>query len=285
MSGETCVTANPVTSNSTSMTVVSQPSINTFTPAFGIQGTSVIVSGAGFTGTTDVKFNGVNSVFSVDNANQITATVPAGATTGMISVTGTCGTANSSQNFSITGEATLNLRVLIEGFFQGIGLMRNVSSLTTCDTIEVCLAAATYPHSIVYSVRGPIQSTGNGSFDFPSAALGQSYYIVVKHRNSLQTWSSLPVLLSTAISTYDFTTGVSQAFGDNLVDQGGKYAIISGDVNQDGRIDIFDFALIENASVLFQYGYIPEDITGDGLVESGDYSLIENNLSKTIKKP
>lgn len=63
------------------------PTISSFTPTSGWPGTSVTVEGSGFTGTSAVSFNGTAAAFTVTSGSQLTATVPAGATTGPISVT------------------------------------------------------------------------------------------------------------------------------------------------------------------------------------------------------
>src|SRR5262249_19153010 len=63
--------------------------------------TSVVVTGSGFAGATAVTFNGASAAFTVDSATQITATVPATATTGRIRVTAPGGTATSATSFTI----------------------------------------------------------------------------------------------------------------------------------------------------------------------------------------
>ena len=76
--------------------------ITGFTPASGSEGTSVTVTGTGFTGATAVRFNGsAAATFTVDSATQITATVPAGATSGPISVTAPAGAAASPTSFTV----------------------------------------------------------------------------------------------------------------------------------------------------------------------------------------
>ncbi len=60
-------------------------SFSPFAPTFGPTGTVVTITG--FTGATAVSFNGVASPFTVDPSGTITTTVPAGATTGRITVT------------------------------------------------------------------------------------------------------------------------------------------------------------------------------------------------------
>jgi IPT/TIG domain/Regulator of chromosome condensation (RCC1) repeat len=79
------------------------PRITSFGPGSGPAGTSVTITGSGFTDVTSVKFHGVAAVApSVDSDHQITAQVPAGATTGRITVTTAGGTAISSTSFVVT---------------------------------------------------------------------------------------------------------------------------------------------------------------------------------------
>jgi hypothetical protein len=71
------------------------------TPTTGPEGTQVVLSGAGFTGATDVSFGGMSATFSVTSDYKITTTVPAGATTGFITVTTPNGTAQSPSEFVV----------------------------------------------------------------------------------------------------------------------------------------------------------------------------------------
>lgn len=80
----------------------SAQTITSFTPASGNIGTKVTITGSGFTGATAVKFHGATSVYTVNSATTITATVPATASTGPISVATGAGTATSSTNFTVT---------------------------------------------------------------------------------------------------------------------------------------------------------------------------------------
>jgi len=82
------------------------PTITGFTPTSGSPGTSVTITGTNFTGATAVTFNSTSQpAFTVVSATQITAAVPAGATTGKIHVTTPGGTANSAANFTVTAPA------------------------------------------------------------------------------------------------------------------------------------------------------------------------------------
>lgn len=79
-----------------------EPTLVSFDPGSGSVGTLVTLTGTNLTGATFVGFNGTNATsFTVVNATQITATVPSGATTGVIAVTTPGGTATSSTNFTV----------------------------------------------------------------------------------------------------------------------------------------------------------------------------------------
>ncbi|MGZ8652236.1 MAG: IPT/TIG domain-containing protein, partial [Actinomycetota bacterium] len=80
------------------------PIITGFNPTSGAVGTSVSINGSGFTGTSAVRFNGTGAAFTVNGAGtKITTTVPAGATTGKVSVQTPGGTAQSADNFTVLG--------------------------------------------------------------------------------------------------------------------------------------------------------------------------------------
>ena len=71
-----------------------------FTPGSGPRSTPVTITGAKFTGATAVRFNGVVApAIAVTSDSQIQTEVPAGATTGPISVTSPAGTGTSSAIF------------------------------------------------------------------------------------------------------------------------------------------------------------------------------------------
>jgi hypothetical protein len=78
------------------------PTITDFTPTSGPMGTSVAISGTKFSGATAVAFNTVSASFTVTSDTSIEATVPAGATTGPLSVTTPGGSATSTNNFTVT---------------------------------------------------------------------------------------------------------------------------------------------------------------------------------------
>ena len=85
------------------LTATVAPTISSFTPTNGSVGTKVTIDGSGFTGTNAVAFNGTPAVsFTVVTDAQITAKVPIGATSGLITVSNGIGTATSATSFAVT---------------------------------------------------------------------------------------------------------------------------------------------------------------------------------------
>lgn len=194
---------------------------------------------------------------------------------------------NAPGSCSQTISLNLSLNVFIEGLYKGAGVM--VASVNPvlypflCDTVLIELHQKVSPYSLATSQKCTIDISGNGMCTFQSIVSGTSYYIVVKHRNSLETWSASPVLMNAALSTYTFSDAISKAYGNKMVlIDTQKYAIFSGDVDQNGIIDDMDFADTENELKLFLVGYLKDDINGDHIVESADYALIQNNVVNLI---
>jgi uncharacterized repeat protein (TIGR01451 family) len=91
----------PAGSAVTTSNFVVQPTISGFTPGFGPVGTSVTISGANLNvGTPSVKFGGVSAATPTGiSFSQLTAVVPAGATSGPVTLTTTDGSFTTSNLF------------------------------------------------------------------------------------------------------------------------------------------------------------------------------------------
>jgi uncharacterized repeat protein (TIGR03803 family) len=70
-------------------------------PTAGKVGTTVKILGTNLTGATSVNFNGKAGTFTVASSSEITATVPAGATTGDLQVVTPSGTLSSNVSFRV----------------------------------------------------------------------------------------------------------------------------------------------------------------------------------------
>ena len=83
-------------------TVGPPPVLISFSPGTGYVGTSVVLMGSGFTGATQVTFNGTSTTaFTVNSDTQLTVAVPAGASTGLIGVTTPVSTGFSATSFTV----------------------------------------------------------------------------------------------------------------------------------------------------------------------------------------
>ncbi|MBL0108011.1 MAG: hypothetical protein IPP52_12185 [Ignavibacteria bacterium] len=84
---------------------------------------------------------------------------------------------------------------------------------------------------------------------------------------------------------YDYTNSVTKAFGNNmkLVDTSPvRFAIYSGDVNQEGTIDASDLSETDNDAFSSVSGYVRTDVTGDYFVDAADVSIVDNNAFSSV---
>jgi len=187
-------------------------------------------------------------------------------------------------------DKTLNLTsVMLEGLYNGSGTMRQAQDgvgnhwpAGVADHVTVELHDATTYATLVYSVVDvPLSTTGTATVTIPSVYSG-SYYITIKHRNSLETTTATAVSFVGSVVSQSYNVP-SNVFGANLVRMVDlSYAIYGGDVNQDGIIDSGDMTPVENSASLANTGYLPEDCNGDGLIDSSDMTIIENSASQAI---
>ncbi|MBK7158472.1 MAG: hypothetical protein IPH77_07920 [Ignavibacteria bacterium] len=157
------------------------------------------------------------------------------------------------------------------------------------DTVTIYLRNISPPYSNVDSAISVIDSVNlTGSFLFNTAPSG-TYYLVVRHRNTLETWSKSggETYNANTVFRYDFTSSSSQAFGNNMILNGTRWCIYSGDVDQDGVIDASDMSKVDNDASASVSGYNSTDLDGDYLTDSNDLSILDNNLqfSKIVVKP
>jgi subtilisin-like proprotein convertase family protein len=193
----TCTTV----SNPVSLTFQAPPAVTSFSPSSGNSGTLVTVNGTGFSTATSVQLNGAAVSFTLLSSSQLTFTVPAGASSGVVTVVNPCGTGSSSSSFTFISQLSLQVTLLVEGLHSGsAGSMVPVASPSLADTVRIELHNTIAPYGLVQTFTGIPNLGGQMSLTLPGSLLGQSYYLVVRHRNSLETWSKLPVTLGNSTS-------------------------------------------------------------------------------------
>src|SRR5205807_258018 len=175
--GKITVTNAAVTGTSaTSFTVTVVPSITSFTPVSGPTGTSVTLTGTGFTGTTGVSFNSTAATtFTVNSDTQISATEPTGATSGKITVTNAAGTGTSATSFTVnaaplissfaptSGPVGASVTLTGTGFTGATGVSFNGTAATTFTVNSDTQISATVPTGATTGKITVTNSVGAGT--------------------------------------------------------------------------------------------------------------------------
>jgi hypothetical protein len=256
----------------------------TFTPGTaGVPYSVVSVPGAtgyvwGYSGT-GVTINGSGTSVTLDFA--------ANATSGSLSVygTNTCGQGTAATLTLSTSNKTLTLTsVLLEGLYNASGTMRQAQNATgaqwpagVADHITVELHSSSNYATIIWSQTDVSLSTAGTAVITVPASYNGSYYITVKHRNSVETTTITPVSFAGTVINRVFGSAAG-IYGANLRASGdGYFLMFGGDVNQDGYVDSGDYPDVVNDNFNYISGYLSTDINGDGLIDSGDYPIMVNN--------
>lgn len=176
---------------------------------------------------------------------------------------------------------SLNLTMFIEGLYN------STSNSIIQDTVRIYLRNSSTPFAVVDSSKVFLTTAGTGIFNFYSPPLNLTpYYIQLKHRNSIETWSKSPISFVNSVFTYNFTSLNTQAYGNNLIQVDNSpvgYAIYSGDVNQDASIDATDCIRIYNDGTAFLNGYVISDLNGDAFVDGTDMLMAFNNSVNFVR--
>lgn len=165
------------------------PAIASVTPTSATAGSTVTITGTNLGGATAVKFNGVDAVFSIVSATQLTAVVPATATSGPLTVAFGAGTTLTAAT-SFTAIAPLVIRdqpapqravaggpVVFRVGATGPGTLsyqwrKNGADIAGATAAEYRVSALTSAHAGTYSVRVSNSDGGVVSADAPLTVLG-----------------------------------------------------------------------------------------------------------------
>jgi hypothetical protein len=166
------------------------------------------------------------------------------------------------------------------------GLLHNGNHRKS-DTVLIQFRNVAFPYSVMYSSYQALDSS-TLSATFSLSVPPANYYIVVRNKNSLETWSKPGgEPLGYGTNFYDFTIAASQAYGGNLVLRNGLYCIYTGNVNGDDIIDAEDMLIVDNAVFNFADGSSIANLNGDGIVDIEDMAIIDRNARefRIVERP
>jgi hypothetical protein len=212
------------------------------------------------------------------------------------------------KQFTISPDLTqfFNIRLLLEGFYQNLNMnciLNEKQSLPhnspyelnfrfdgtfpaqICDWIYLSLKKrindnAIASKSLFLRNDGYLISPDDfGPFvrlNIPSG----NYYLVIEHRNHLQ---SISVKIQTSPNDtlfYDFTLGNHKYYNPSYAIEldSGVWGTKAGDIDQDGQLTRSDFDSWLYAARRDTSMYPTADIDGDGFVTARDYMYLYNNL-------
>jgi len=191
--------------------VFDPPVITSFTPASGPIDTKVTITGDNFNGASLVTFNGVvASNFTIDSNTQLRADVPAGASSGVISLTTPGGTATSAGEFIITAPPPVTTFTPTHDAY--VKSTEASSNFGTQSTLRLRLSSTIINSFLKFEVTGVSGTVGSAKLRlFVTAASnsgGSVYLVSNNYLNNSSPWteaglnySNSPDLSGSALST------------------------------------------------------------------------------------
>jgi hypothetical protein len=275
---QTITVTNPVTATGTAGVAFSQ----TFTQTGSIGSTTFTIN----TGTLPTGL-------SLSTAGVLSGTpTQTGSFPVTVKVTDGNGCTGIGSSYTLlinSATITLNLKMYLQGYYINGGSMQPVlnnqgvplSLSTETDTILVELH---HPTTFALIDLKKVVLMTNGTVSITINQPAGSYYIGIRHRNALQTWSAAPVACTSSTPLYDFSSAANKAFSANQVQvEPGIWAFYTGDLNQDEFIDPFDFADYDADSQNGVNGvYVPTDFNGDGFVDPFDFQVFDENSQNGV---
>ena len=149
------------------------PVVSSFTPAGGPVGASVVLTGENFVDVSGVNFNGTPAAsYTVDSGTQITAVVPNGAATGLVTVTNGFGNGSSLSAFTVT-----ELPVVISQIYGAGG---NTGAPYNSDYVELYNRSASPVSLAGWSVQYASSAGTSWNSAALSGTIGAGKYFLVR---------------------------------------------------------------------------------------------------------
>ncbi len=169
--------------------------VTSFAPSTAFTGQLVTLTGANFTGATAVSFNGTPApTFTVLSATQISVVLPAGATTGPVSVTSPSGTGQSSAFFIVS---TIPIVFAMTPTSGGTGTPVVITGLNFRETLTVAFGST----PATFTIDSDTQLT----VTVPAGAA--TGVIRITTQNGTTTTLTFTILAAPTITSFTPTTG------------------------------------------------------------------------------
>jgi hypothetical protein len=189
------------------------------------------------------------------------------------------------ENGAGSSNKNLILTVLLEGLYEGSGLMRKASNGNVplylgliADQVTIELHDPLNYTSIIYSTSANLTTAGTVSLVIPNT-YNQQYYITLKHRTHLEITSFNPISFEFDLIECPMTSPFNVYSANLKQSTDGFWMVFGGDTNQDGFVDEMDMDACDMACSTFATGNVPEDVDCNGLVDAHDLIIIDNNTA------
>jgi hypothetical protein len=153
--GNVSITAEGGTGSAQGFTFLPAPTISSFTPSVGAVGTTLVLTGRGFTGVSSVVLGNVSVPFTVNSDTQVSLVIPlSGATSGTITVTSSGGVGISSQSFRYVPPPSITESSFVQS---RQGFILRISGTNFASTRNVSVGQS----DVRYTVVSPTQLTAS----------------------------------------------------------------------------------------------------------------------------
>ncbi len=202
----------------------------------------------------------------------------------------------SDYDFAINGKSNPRLRLTaylqgyyVTGMSQLAPVLNNQGNMTALAsdaddvTIELYKYDLPFTHTLHLAQTTRMNIAGQATITLSYSELGKTYYMALSHRNSIRTFAAVPITI-TGFTSHKFTSDAAMAFGNNQIEvDPGVFAIYTGDINQDGYIDGFDYPIYDvDAQNNVSGVYVSTDLNGDGYVDGFDYPIFDLNSQNNV---